>query len=49
MKELLQNLVRLQALEFGDVKEKDADAVMEELRGKIPPQILGHYDRLVDR
>jgi predicted nucleic acid-binding Zn-ribbon protein len=49
MKELLQNLVRLQALEFGDVKEKDADAVMEELRGKIPPQILGHYDRLVAR
>ena len=49
MKELLQNLVKLQSLEFGEVKEKNAEATMTELRGKIPPQILAHYERLVVR
>ena len=49
MNELLQNLVRLQSLEFGEVKEKNAEATMTELRGKIPPQILAHYERLVVR
>lgn len=49
MNELLQNLVRLQSLEFGEIEEKNAEATIAELRGKIPPQILGHYDRLVVR
>jgi hypothetical protein len=47
MNELLQNLVKLQAIEFGEIQEKNAGATVAELRGKIPPQILGHYDRLV--
>jgi hypothetical protein len=47
MNELLQNLVRLQSLEFGEIKEKNADAAITELRAKIPPQIVAHYDRLV--
>jgi predicted nucleic acid-binding Zn-ribbon protein len=46
MNELLQNLVRLQAIEFEETTEKNAGATIAELRGKIPPQILGHYDRL---
>ena len=49
MKELLQNLVRLQSIEFGESREKDAKASIAELREKIPAQILGHYDRLVAR
>jgi len=49
MNELMRNLVRLQAIDFEEVREKNADAVKEELRGKIPAQILGHYDRLVVR
>ena len=49
MKELLRNLVRLQSLEFGEVKEKNAEATKAELRAKIPAQILAHYDRLVVR
>jgi predicted nucleic acid-binding Zn-ribbon protein len=49
MNELLRNLVRLQSLEFGEVKEKNSDAMMEELRARIPAPILGHYDRLVVR
>lgn len=49
MNELLQNLVKLQELEFGEIKEKNADATIAKLRSKIPPQILGHFDRLVDR
>ena len=47
MNELLQNLVRLQAIEFEETIEKNAETAIAELRAKIPPQILGHYDRLV--
>jgi hypothetical protein len=47
MNELLQNLVKLQSLEFEKNKGKTANPAIAELRGKIPPQILGHYDRLV--
>ncbi len=49
MKELLQNLVKLQSLQFGETKGKNADAIIAELRAKVPSQILGHYDRLVVR
>jgi len=47
MNELLQNLVELQSLEFEKITGKAAEPAIAELRGKIPPQILGHYDRLV--
>ena len=47
MNELLQNLIKLQSLEFGEIKEKNAEATIAELRDKIPAQILAHYDRLV--
>lgn len=49
MKDILQNLIKLQSIEFSETKGKNAVAAMSELRGKIPPQILGHYDRLVAR
>ena len=49
MNALLQNLIKLQAIEFEETTEKNAGATVEELRGKIPPQIIGHYDRLVAR
>jgi len=47
MKNLLQDLIKLQAIEFGETEIENAEAAMSELRSKIPPQILGHYDRLV--
>jgi len=47
MNELLQNLVKLQSLEFEKNTGKAAEPVIAELRAKIPSQILGHYDRLV--
>jgi predicted nucleic acid-binding Zn-ribbon protein len=47
MNELLQNLIKLQAIEFEETTEKHAGTTIAGLRGKIPPQILGHYDRLV--
>jgi hypothetical protein len=47
MNELLQNLIKLQSLEFGEIKEKNSDATIAELRERIPAQILAHYDRLV--
>ncbi len=47
MNELLQNLVKLQTLEFEKTTDKAAEPAIAELRGKIPSQSLGHYDRLV--
>lgn len=46
MKELMQNLLKLQALDFDETGGKKTGALKAELRGKIPPQILVHYDRL---
>jgi uncharacterized protein len=47
LNELLQNLIKLQSLEFGETADKNAEATMTELRAKIPSQILAHYDRIV--
>ena len=49
MNDLLPNLLKIQAMEFGEIKEKDVETRMAELRALIPAQILGHYDRLVAR
>jgi predicted nucleic acid-binding Zn-ribbon protein len=49
MKELLQDLIQLQSLEFGGVEKEKVKAGMAELRAKIPSQILAHYYRLVAR
>jgi predicted nucleic acid-binding Zn-ribbon protein len=49
MKDLMQNLIQLQSLEFSDSKNAQAEAIKAELRAKIPHQILGHFDRLVAR
>ncbi len=43
---VLQDLLKLQALEFGEATEKSAAATVAELRAKLPPTIVGHYDRL---
>ena len=43
---ILQNLMKLQALEFGEIAAKNVEAQGAELRGKIPPPIIAHYDRL---
>ena len=47
LNELLQNLIKLQSLEFGETDDKNAEATMTGLRAKIPSQILAHYDRIV--
>lgn len=47
MNELLENLIKLQSLEFEETTPKNAGATTAELRHKILPQILAHYDRLV--
>ena len=43
---VLQDLLKLQALEFGESTEKNVAARTAELREKIPAPIVGHYDRL---
>ena len=45
--ELLQNLIKLQSLEFGGSDDKKTEAAMTALRAKIPSQIIAHYDRIV--
>ncbi len=49
MNDLLQNLLKLQALEFNETTEKNPTARIQELRALIPVPILGHFDRLVAR
>ena len=46
MNSVLQDLLKLQTLEFGEAGNKPAEAQAAELRGKIPQPIIGHYDRL---
>jgi hypothetical protein len=49
MDELIQNLLKLQTLEISGPKDGNTAAQVAELRGKIPPQVLGHYDRFLVR
>src|SRR6266481_9798820 len=49
MNDIIQNLVKLQALEFGEISSKTLASEVAELRTLIPPTILGHYDRLAAR
>ena len=46
MKQLMENLFKLQTLEFDDTARERQTIQINELRGKIPAPILGHYDRL---
>ncbi len=43
---IVQTLLKLQTLEFSDVKDDKAEGQIAELRAAVPPQIMGHYDRL---
>jgi len=49
MKQLFQNLLKLQELEFADPRASSAAAAISQLRRKIPLPILEHYDRLAVR
>jgi predicted nucleic acid-binding Zn-ribbon protein len=44
MNATIQNLLKLQSIEFGE--EKGSEKQIAELRANIPEPILGHYDRL---
>ncbi len=46
---IMENLLKLQGLEFGETRGSDAAAQITQLRSKIPPTILAHYDRLAAR
>jgi predicted nucleic acid-binding Zn-ribbon protein len=43
---VIHNLLKLQALEFGETANKSVEAQSAELRGNIPQPIVSHYDRL---
>lgn len=45
----MQDLLKLQALEFNPPPKEDTSTQLAELRSKIPAQILGHFDRLIAR
>src|SRR3974377_1783457 len=49
MNDSLTALLKLQALDFGEIKEANVESQKAELRQRVPAQILGHYDRLVAR
>ena len=41
----MQNLLKLQTMEFSETGDETAAATITALRAKIPPPILVHYDR----
>jgi hypothetical protein len=49
MNVLLQNLLQIQSLQFDGKGGGAIEKQIAELRGKIPPPILAHYDRLTAR
>ena len=46
MNSVLQDLLKLQALDFAEPTDKKSEAQAAALRGKIPQPIIGHYERL---
>src|SRR5690349_2328991 len=46
MTEYMQNLLKLQTLELAAKQGDKIDSTIADMRGKIPPPILAHYDRL---
>jgi predicted nucleic acid-binding Zn-ribbon protein len=46
MNTTLQNLLKLQTLEFAETLDKSAEAQAAELRSLLPLPMVGHYDRL---
>ena len=48
-KPLLQNLIKLQALDSNDVEDRKVERQIAGVRVGIPLAILGHYDRLRQR
>jgi predicted nucleic acid-binding Zn-ribbon protein len=43
---VLQDLLKLQTLEFSEGTGQDMEAQVAQLRANLPQPILGHYDRL---
>jgi len=46
MNAVIQTLLKIQALEFSEVPDTNAQTQIQELRTQVPTQILAHYDRL---
>jgi predicted nucleic acid-binding Zn-ribbon protein len=46
MNSVLQDLLKLQTLEFDETPRRGSEAQAAELRGRIPQPFIGHYDRL---
>jgi len=49
MKNIIENLLELQTIEFGGAAGAKTTQRRAELRAQIPAQILAHYDRLQAR
>jgi predicted nucleic acid-binding Zn-ribbon protein len=49
MKKLLQDLLKLQTLEFDVTIDPEMEKEIDALRARIAPSILAHYDRLLDQ
>jgi len=49
MNDVIQKLLKLQALELEKPSSRKPEPELSELRGQIPPSILAHYERLTAR
>lgn len=48
-KHLMELLVRIQQLQFFDGEDPATHPELKNLRAEVPPQVLGHADRLIAR
>lgn len=49
MNELMEIMLQIQELQLIRKKNPEKTPELVELRGKVPPQVLGHFDRLLAR
>lgn len=49
MKVLMETMLQIQELQLVQEEDPETNADLAKLREMIPPQIIGHFDRLLDR
>jgi predicted nucleic acid-binding Zn-ribbon protein len=49
MKNLMETMLVIQELQLVQEEDPDTNKELIKLRKQIPPQIIGHFDRMVDR
>lgn len=49
MKQLMETMLRIQDLQLDQEEDPESHPVLKKLRKTVPPQIIGHFDRMLAR